>query len=237
MVGSYWPDRVERITGVPVAQLYKAVQLIGRAGSAIVLTGRPRAAEQGQRQRAGVYQPGACAGPCRPARRRVRLSDRFDALEFLCVVDPFMSETASLADVVLPSTQWAEEEGTMTNLEGRVLLRRPAMAPPAGVWSDTQILAALGKRLGFGGHVVAEPRAIFDELRRASAGGPADYTGITYERIVAEDGVFWPCPNEEHPGTLACSSSPFPRPTVARVSIRSRTVRLPRSLMTPIPSG
>ena len=64
------------------------------------------------------------------------LSERLDRLDTLVVSDIFLSETASRADVVLPVTQWAEEEGTMTNLEGRVLLRRQAKAVPAGICSD-----------------------------------------------------------------------------------------------------
>jgi assimilatory nitrate reductase catalytic subunit len=124
-----------------------------------------------------------------------------DALDFLAVADLFLSETAQRADVVLPAAQWAEEEGTMTNLEGRVLLRRRAAEPPPGVWPDARIVAALAERLGYGQFFPSEPRAIFEELRRASAGGVADYAGISYERIAAEEGVFWPCPSEDHPGT------------------------------------
>jgi len=63
------------------------------------------------------------------------------------------------------------------------------------------MLAALGQRLGCGSKFPADPEAVFQELRRASAGGAADYSGITYERIRREDGVFWPCPDERHPGT------------------------------------
>lgn len=125
------------------------------------------------------------------------------------VSDLFLSETAVLADVVLPTTQWAEEEGTMTNVEGRVLWRRRALAPPAGVLTDTEIVARLAQRLGFGPYFSPESRAIFDELRRASRGGIADYAGITYERIAAEDGIFWPCPHEEHPGTPRLFSERF----------------------------
>jgi assimilatory nitrate reductase catalytic subunit len=119
----------------------------------------------------------------------------------LVVADLFLSETAAQADVVLPVAQWAEEEGTMTNLEGRVLLRRRVQAPPVGVWTDAQVLKALADRLGAGKHFTADTRATFAEFRRATAGGTADYAGITYERIVREDGVFWPCPDENHPGT------------------------------------
>ena len=130
-----------------------------------------------------------------------QLGARLDALDLLVVADLFLSETAAQADVVLPVAQWAEEEGTMTNLEGRVLLRRRVQAPPQGVWTDAQVLKALADRLGAGRHFTADTRATFEELRRATSGGPADYRGITYERIVREDGVFWPCPDESHPGT------------------------------------
>jgi assimilatory nitrate reductase catalytic subunit len=130
-----------------------------------------------------------------------KLSERLEKLELLVVADMFLSETASRADIVLPITQWAEEDGTMTNLEGRVLLRRRAKAPPPGVWTDTEILRGLAQRLGSTARFDAAPRDAFEELRAASAGGVADYAGISYERIANEDGVFWPCPSENHPGT------------------------------------
>jgi assimilatory nitrate reductase catalytic subunit len=69
------------------------------------------------------------------------------------------------------------------------------------VRTDLDVIAALAKRLDAPGSWPTEPVVVFEELRRASAGGPADYAGITYERIAAEDGVFWPCPEESHPGT------------------------------------
>jgi assimilatory nitrate reductase catalytic subunit len=123
-------------------------------------------------------------------------------LDFLCVVDLFLSETAALADVVLPSTQWAEEDGTMTNLEGRVLRRKQAQLPPVGAKSDLEILSRLAEKLGFKNCFnTYKPSEVFEEFRQATAGGIADYSGITYERIENEDGVFWPCPSEEHPGT------------------------------------
>jgi assimilatory nitrate reductase catalytic subunit len=113
---------------------------------------------------------------------------------------------------VLPTAQWAEESGTMTNLEGRVLRRRQAVPPPDGVRDDLAMLAALADRLGRGRYFSADPRTVFDELRRASAGGPADYAGITYERIDAQDGVFWPCPDESHPGTPRLFGERFATP-------------------------
>ena len=89
----------------------------------------------------------------------------------------------------------------MTNLEGRVLLRRRARDAPPEVRTDTEIIAALAGRLGCKKQFPSEASEIFEELRRASAGGVADYAGITYDRIADEDGVFWPCPSEDHPGT------------------------------------
>jgi assimilatory nitrate reductase catalytic subunit len=105
-----------------------------------------------------------------------------------------MSETAARADVVLPVTQWAEETGTMTNLEGRVILRRKAIDPPYGVRSDLEVMAGLAARLSETVAIETDPERVFEELGRASAGGPADYEGITYPRIERELGVFWPCP-------------------------------------------
>ena len=135
------------------------------------------------------------------APRAGHIEGRLRALDFLVVSDFFLSETAELADVVLPCTQWAEEEGTMTNLEGRVILRRQSLPAPPQVRSDLEILSELATRLDAKSSFPADAPSVFAELRRASAGGAADYAGITYERIVAEDGVFWPCPSEDHPGT------------------------------------
>ena len=135
------------------------------------------------------------------------------ALDLLVVSDIFLSETARLADVVLPTAQWAEEDGTMTNLEGRVIRRRhgPAAARRrAGRPADAR--PGWPRKLGRGQYFSDDPRTVFDELRRASAGGIADYAGITYERIDAEKGVFWPCPALDHPGTPRLFADRFPTP-------------------------
>jgi assimilatory nitrate reductase catalytic subunit len=142
------------------------------------------------------------------------LRERLKALEMLVVADFFLSETAQLADVVLPTAQWAEEEGTMTNLEGRVIARKRAFAPPPGVRSDIELLCELARRLGKGQHFsYSKNEEIFAELGRASGGGIADYRGISYARIEAEQGVFWPCPSEEHPGTPRLFQERFYTPT------------------------
>ncbi|NGN69068.1 molybdopterin oxidoreductase family protein [Streptomyces sp. A7024] len=141
------------------------------------------------------------SNPVVSAPRATHVEARIKSLDFLAVADVVLSETAALADVVLPVTQWAEETGTMTNLEGRVLLRRRAVDPPDGVRSDLAVLRGLAERLAPELAAGFPPAAeeIFAELRRASAGGKADYSGISYERIEAEDGVFWPCPEGGSP--------------------------------------
>ncbi|RBY89144.1 molybdopterin oxidoreductase [Blastococcus sp. TBT05-19] len=297
-VAAYWPDRVERLTGVPVADQRRTVFALARADTAMILTARGAeqhrsgtdtaqawinlalalglpgrrgsgwgtvtgqgngqgGREHGQKAdqlpgyrsladpaaRAHVAavwgvdpddlpMPGKSAfelldalgtdGGVRtllvlasnvavsaPDARRVisRLRD----LDFLAVSDFFLSETAELADVVLPSAMWAEEAGTMTNLEGRVIRRRRALDPPIGVSDDLQLLAVLADRLGATGFS-GDPETVFEELRRASAGGTADYSGISYRRIDEEQGVFWPCPGDTHPGTPRLFTERFATP-------------------------
>ncbi|MFE5757865.1 molybdopterin oxidoreductase family protein [Streptomyces massasporeus] len=134
------------------------------------------------------------SNPVVSAPRAAHIEERIRSLDFLAVCDVVLSETAALADVVLPVTQWAEETGTTTNLEGRVLLRRRAVTPPDGIRSDLEVLHELAARLGVEKGFPTDPEEVFEELRRASAGGAADYSGITYRRLAQEDGVFWPCP-------------------------------------------
>ncbi|MFG3345248.1 molybdopterin oxidoreductase family protein [Streptomyces sp. NPDC048018] len=141
------------------------------------------------------------SNPVVSAPRAAHVEERIRSLDFLAVADVVLSETAELADVVLPVTQWAEETGTTTNLEGRVLLRRKALTPPPGVRSDLEVLHGLAALLGRDKGFPTDPEEVFEELRRASAGGPADYAGISYRRIEEEQGVFWPCPDEDGPGT------------------------------------
>ena len=117
-----------------------------------------------------------------------------ERLDLLVVSDFFLSETAALADVVLPVPQWAEEEGTMTNLEGRVIRRRRALEPAPGVRDELWIMAELARRLDAPGAYSVDAREVFDELRRASAGGIADYSGIDDALLDAGAPVHWPCP-------------------------------------------
>lgn len=101
----------------------------------------------------------------------------------------------------------------MTNLEGRILRRRALRRPPPGVRTDLAVVAELATRLSrHGARFPTDPRAVFEELRRASAGGPADYAGVTWERVDAEDGVFWPCPSVDAPGTPRLFEHSFATP-------------------------
>ncbi len=138
-----------------------------------------------------------------------------ERLDFLVVADIVPSETASYADVVLPVTQWAEEEGTMTNLEGRVLRRRKAVDAPGQAKSELWVLSELARRLGCEAAFPTEASDVFDELARASAGGPADYSGITYARLDAGEQIHWPCPasaTASHPGTPRVFLERFGKP-------------------------
>ncbi|MFD7258068.1 molybdopterin oxidoreductase family protein [Streptomyces sp. NPDC059874] len=291
---SWWPERVEKVTGVPVSDQREAVRMLAAADRAYVLTGRGAeqhskgtdtvaafinlalalglpgregsgygcltgqgngqgGREHGQKADqlpgyrmitdpaarehvAGVWgvDPATLPGPGRSAYelldalgteggprallvfganpvvsapRAAHIGERLASLDLLVVADFVPSETARMADVVLPVTQWAEEEGTLTNLEGRVLRRRRLLTPPPGARSDLAVLRDLATRLGdLPERYPAEPRAVFEELRRASQGGPADYSGISYERLDAGEALHWPCPQDpdgagDHPGT------------------------------------
>ena len=293
VAAQWWPERAERVCGVPAADMRTVVGWLAEASRRYVLTargaeqhahgvdtvtawinlalalglpGRPGSGfgtitgqgngqggrEHGQKSDqlpgyrsindpaarehvAGVWgvAPGALPGPGRSATELIAalgrpdgprallvfgsnllvsapdgnaVAERLAALDLLVVADVVPGETAMAADVVLPVAQWAEEEGTMTNLEGRVLRRRRALPPPDGVRTDLEVISGLAAELGAAGFP-ADPRAVFDELRAASAGGPADYSGISYDRLDAGEALHWPCPARP-PGEPAHPGSP-----------------------------
>src|SRR5262249_54918615 len=83
--------------------------------------------------------------------------------------------------------------------------------PPDGVMTDLDILCAIGRRLGHSRQFsYARAEDVFDELRQATSGAPADYSGITYARLETSDGVFWPCPSIDHAGTPRLFADTFP---------------------------
>jgi assimilatory nitrate reductase catalytic subunit len=125
-----------------------------------------------------------------------------DKLEFYVAIDFFLNDSARHANIVLPGSLQEEDEGVVASAEGRVIKINKCVDPPGDARQDWRIIqdiaSGLGRSKGFG---FAKSGEIFDELRRASAGGIADYFGITYEKIERQLGVFWPCPAEDHPGT------------------------------------
>ncbi len=156
------------------------------------------------------------SNPAVSAPNATVVTERLRAVDLLVVCDVVPSETAMLADVVLPVTQWAEEEGTMTSLEGRVLRRRKALDPPSGVRSELWIWAELARRLDSDGVWSTEPATVFDELARASSGGRADYGGMSHSRLDTGEALYWPCPapthDTVHPGTPRPFLETFPTP-------------------------
>jgi assimilatory nitrate reductase catalytic subunit len=125
-----------------------------------------------------------------------------EKLEFYAVIDFFLSDTARFADIVLPGSLHEEDEGVVTTAEGRVIKINQAVDCPGEARQDWRIIQDIAQALGRGhGFRFASPEEIFRELRQASRGGIADYSGITYEKVERQYGVFWPCPHEDHAGT------------------------------------
>lgn len=126
---------------------------------------------------------------------------------FMVVQDPFLTETTAVADVVLPAALWGEKEGTMENADRTINLVRKAVDPPEGVKSDFDIFLDFAKRMGLkdkdGQPLIGftTPEECFEEFKRVSKGRPCDMTGITYERLELENGLRWPVPSEDSPGT------------------------------------
>jgi assimilatory nitrate reductase catalytic subunit len=143
-----------------------------------------------------------CFNPLVSLPNQAYVQEALEKLEFFTVIDFFLSETARHADLVLAGSQLEEDEGTTTNVEGRVILHRKVKEPPGDARADWSIICDLAARLGEKERFDYEsPREIFEEIRVASKGGISDYAGITWDRIEREYGVFWPCPSEDHPGT------------------------------------
>jgi assimilatory nitrate reductase catalytic subunit len=143
-----------------------------------------------------------CFNPAVSAPDTALTRSAFDKLEFYAVIDFFLSESGRHADVVLPGSLHEEDEGTSTSGEGRIIKINQAVDPPGQARKDWEILVDIAHRLGKGHYFeYTNTEQIFEELRRASAGGTADYSGATWQRIEDEMGLFWPVVGEGHPGT------------------------------------
>ncbi len=123
------------------------------------------------------------------------VEEAFKKLEFLVVQDIFLTETAKLAHVVLPAASFAEKDGTVVNTERRVQRLRKAVDAPGEAKPDWWIVAEIAKRMGYSMDY-KDAEQVFEEIRKVTP----QYAGITYKRI-GLNGVHWPCPSEEHPGT------------------------------------
>jgi predicted molibdopterin-dependent oxidoreductase YjgC len=128
------------------------------------------------------------------------------ALDFLVVQDCFLTETASLAHVVLPAVTFAEKEGTFTNVERRVQRVRPALQPLGEARPDLWILQELAKAMGTSFGRVS-PKSVMDEVRSLVS----LYGGMEYSRLDKSSGLQWPCPSAAHPGTPILYEKDFPR--------------------------
>ncbi len=135
--------------------------------------------------------------PAQSEADQARTRRLLQGLDCLVVQDMFLTRTAQLADVVLPAAAaWCESEGTVTSSERRVQRVRRALQPPGEARDDIAILCDLARRLGRDwGHPSAEE--VWDELRGLSAW----HRGMSYRRLEAENGLHWPCPSEDHPGS------------------------------------
>jgi len=127
-------------------------------------------------------------------------------LDFLVVQDIFMTETAKLANVVLPASCWVEKDGTFTNTSRRVQRVRKAVQPPGEAREDWRIICQIAEAMGYREQFSCESaEAIFDEIAKVTP----QYGGMNYERLEAVEGLQWPCPTADHPGTKWLYSEKF----------------------------
>lgn len=129
-----------------------------------------------------------------------------EKLDFFVVQDIFLTESANYADVVLPATTFAEKDGTFTNTERRVQRVRKAIEPRGNAMQDWEITCAIARRMGAKGFDFSNVEEISNEIRSLTP----SYAGISYSRIEKE-GLQWPCPNENHPGTKIMHIEKFAR--------------------------
>ncbi|MFK7691737.1 molybdopterin oxidoreductase family protein [Paenibacillus sp. HJGM_3] len=142
-----------------------------------------------------------------------RVERALKKLELLVVVDMFETETARLGHWLLPGSSFLEGEGTLTNLEGRVFHRAQVMESPGESMPDYRILGELASCLGRGQYFrYGCIEDVFQELAACTSGAKADYSGITYARLQAEQGIYWPCPAPNHPGTPMLFAERFHHP-------------------------
>jgi formate dehydrogenase major subunit len=154
----------------------------------------------------GMYVMGENPAMSDPEAEHAR--EALARLKHLVVQDIFLTETAFLADVVLPATAWPEKTGTVTNTDRMVQLGRPALAPPGEAKEDFWIINQLARRMGVNWGYL-HPREVFDEMRLCMD----SIAGITWERLERDSVVTYPCENEGDPGQPVVFTDVFPTAT------------------------
>ncbi|MBI2869137.1 MAG: formate dehydrogenase subunit alpha, partial [Chloroflexi bacterium] len=135
------------------------------------------------------------------------VQEALEKLDFLVVQDIFLSETAELADVILPAVSFAEKEGTFTNTERRVQRIRKAVEPVGEAMPDWWITCQIARRMGARGFDYEDAAQVLDEIARLTP----SYGGISFRRLDEQGGLQWPCPTAEHPGTPILHAEKFTR--------------------------
>ncbi len=204
------------------------------------LYGREIDLAKGHHQGDGALIGAATAStPCSSTARTTLVSDpdrihcehALRSLDHLVVIDIFLTETAELADVVLPAAAWAEVDGTFTNTERRIQRVRQAVDPPGEAKPDWWIISQLAQRLGVSGFDYRSAAEIFNELCSLSP----IYAGIDWDLI--DDGQYqWPIPYHGHPGTPRLHEDEFTN-GLGKFSLTRPTAIRPRSSTTTIRSG
>jgi predicted molibdopterin-dependent oxidoreductase YjgC len=172
---SVWGASVPAEPGWHVTQMFDAMER-GELSAMYVIGENPAQSEADSRRTIGLLE----------------------GLDFLIVQDMFLTKTAAMADVVFPAgAGWAESDGTATSSERRVQRINKALDPPGDAKDDVEILCLLAGAMGHE-WPVPEAEEIWDELRSLSP----MHGGMSYARLDEHAGLQWPCPDEDHPGTL-----------------------------------
>ncbi len=132
-----------------------------------------------------------------------------ESLEFLVVQDIFLTETAAMADVVLPAACYAERDGTQTSTERRVQMWRKAQDTPGQAKEDWKIISELAAKMGYANQF---PYQSAEEIFTEVAAVTPSYHGMNYERLNRPEALHWPCPTEDHPGTPILHTAKFAHP-------------------------
>ena len=179
------------------------------------VTGRPLPAKRGMKtpdmwdaalegRLKGLWIIGYDVAQTDPNLKKVR--EALSRLEFLVVQDLFLTETTKFAHLVLPGASFLEKDGTFTNLERRIQRIRKAVEPPGGVLPDWQVVSEVSTRMGYPmsyGH----PSEIMDEIATLTP----SLAGVSYERLERAEGLQWPVPAKDHPGTSLMHGDRFPQ--------------------------